>query len=865
MEARARAAGETFWARGVSELCAALETTPEGLTAEEAERRLRTFGANTFAAASTGGLAGAVFGQVKNPLVWVLIFAALVSAMVGEWTDASVVVAIVLVSAGLGAVHEWRASAAVERLRERVQVKANVLRDGRVTSVSAGSVVPGDVVRLEAGSLVPGDCVLLQAKDFFVTEAMLTGESFPVEKTPGVSPESAPIGGRTGALFLGSSVRSGTASALVVKTGTSTELGSIAHRLALRPPESSFESGLRRFGMLLMRVMIVLTLVVFAGNVFRHRPAIDALLFAIALAVGISPELLPAIMTVTLARGARTMAARGVIVKRLNAIENFGSMDVLCSDKTGTLTQGVVTLDGSLDPEGQPSRHVLELAHLNAALQEGMANLLDAAIVTKATSEGLALEGATKLDEVPYDFIRKRLSVVVSRAGQPTLVTKGAFGKVLEVCGAHRVASGETLDLDEASREALQQRVEGFQERGYRVLGVASRSLPSSASYGREVETDLVLEGLLLFDDPPKEGAREAVKQLADLGVSLKVVTGDARGVAVHLAEALGIPTEHVITGPELARMGDEALFAAAPLTTLFAEVDPNQKERIILALKKQKHVVGYFGDGINDAPALHAADVGIAVEGAADVAKEAADFVLLRPDFGVLCEGIAAGRATFANTLKYVRTTTGANFGNMLSMAVASLWLPFLPLLASQILLNNFLSDIPAMAIAGDRCDPEMVAKPRGWDIRSIRNSMIVLGLVSSVFDLLTFVVFLRLGASPAEFRTAWFIESLLSELGIALVVRTARPFWRSRPGTGLWVSSATVALMALWLPWSRIGHWFSLVPLRASWIGYVLSITAGYLIVSEIAKRLGLAKALAGGPPDPKLSKPRLLLPAT
>jgi Mg2+-importing ATPase len=579
----------------------------------------------------------------------------------------------------------------------------------------------------------------------------------------------------------------------------------------------------------------LLVLVVFAVNVIYHRPVVDSLLFSVALAVGLAPELLPAILGFNLARSAQAMARHGVLVRHLPAIENLGSMDLLCTDKTGTLTEGVVRLDAALGAVGEPCQRVLRLALWNARLQTGLPNPLDPAIIARAPADAPM---PPKLAEVPYDFVRRRVSVVVEAPEGPLLVTKGAFDGLLAACD--RVAEGEVevgLDADRAA--ALRARFAGWSAKGYRVLGVAAKLLPAGSGYGREVECGLVFHGFLLFLDPPKVGVKETVAALAGLGVRLKIVTGDNGLVAAHVAEAVGIEAGAVLSGADLVEMSDEALGRAAETVDLFVEVDPNQKERVVRLLRRGGHVVGYLGDGINDAPALHAADVGVSVEGAVDVAREAADFVLLEPDLDVLRRGILEGRTTFANTLKYVLTTESANLGNMVSMAAASLFLPFFPLLAKQILLNNFLSDVPAMAIASDRVDGELIARPRRWDLKFVRRFMVEFGLLSSCFDLCTFgVLIYGFGASGDRFRTAWFVESLLTELVVALIVRTRRPAWRSRPSAGLVWSTAGVAMLTFALPWLPGASLLGLIPLEAPVLAAIVVITLLYAASAELVK---------------------------
>ncbi|MEY4168385.1 MAG: Magnesium-transporting ATPase, P-type 1, partial [Acidobacteriota bacterium] len=620
--------------------------------------------------------------------------------------------------------------------------------------------------------------------------------------------------------------------------GQWTEYGQIADRLRLRLPSTEFERGIGKFGGLLTRLMTLLMFVVFAINVWQRKPAIDSLLFAVALAVGLAPELLPAIISITLSRGAQLMAQRGVIVRRLTAIENFGSMDVLCTDKTGTLTLGVVRLDGAVDPMGRPSEEVRRAAWLNASYQTGLVNPLDEAILA---TEAIDCSRFEKVEEIPYDFIRKRLSVAVRNGSGVELITKGAFEPLLSICTTVRGPDAEEVPLDERGVVRLREIFTAWSDKGFRVLGVATRRVEPRESYSTTDETAMTLIGFLLFFDPPRPEAAQTIESLNRLGVELKIITGDNRRVALHVAAEVGLEVRGLLTGAEMSRLHDEALWQQAERTTIFAEVDPNQKERIITALRKMGHVVGYLGDGINDAPALHAADVGVSVDTAVDVAREAADFVLLEHSLDVLRLGIEEGRRIFANTLKYVFTTTSANFGNMFSMAGLSLFLPYLPLLPTQILLNNFLSDFPAMTIASDDVDQEMIDQPRRWDVRFIRDFMVVFGLVSSIFDYLTFgFLLLVVKVGESEFRTGWFVESLLTELVILLVVRSRRPLGQSRPGRYLWLSTLLVAVLTILLPYlPGAGRLFNFVPLSWPVMLTLVVITLLYVVASEMAKR--------------------------
>jgi Mg2+-importing ATPase len=837
-----------FWSQPLDRLLTSLNSSAVGLTSAEAARHLQQYGPNTLKAGRQVTALGLLFNQFKSPLVLILVFAVIVSAFAQEWIDATIILVIILSSSLLGFWQEYRASNAVAQLQARVTLKATVLRDGKPQTIPAEAVAPGDVVLLSAGSLIPADGVLLAANDFFVSQAVLTGETFPVEKKvateAGDVVETAGLAERINCVFMGTSVRSGTAQALIVQTGAATAFGQIAERLKLRPPETEFEHGIRRFGYLLTVVMLTLVVATFAINVFFQRPAIEALLFAIALAVGMAPELLPAIISINLAKGAQVMAKSGVIVRRLSAIENLGSMDVLCTDKTGTLTAGVVQLDGALDVQGQPSAVVLRDAYLNAFFQTGLANALDEAILAKAQAENLAA-AESKIDEIPYDFVRKRLSIVIEEEdGQHRLITKGALDNVLAVCTQVQEEQ-RSVPFDPAQEKQIRQRYAAWSAQGYRVLGLATKTVALTTNLAHSDECDLIFRGFLIFFDPPKPSVEQTLRDLTRLGVQVKIITGDNRLVATHVAETVGLPVSGLLTGAEIGTMSDEALWQRAKTTTIFAEIDPNEKERIILALRKMGHVVGYMGDGINDAPALHAADVGISVDTAVDVAKAAADFVLLKQDLDVLRQGIEEGRRTFANTLKYVFTTTSANFGNMFSMAGASLFLPFLPLLAKQILLNNFLSDFPSLTIATDNVDPELVEKPRRWDIKFIRDIMIIFGLISSVFDFLTFGVLIYIvKAAPAEFRTGWFVESLMTELLITLVLRTRRSIFKSKPSFYLWLSTLAVTIVAVAIPYLPFGPLLGFTPLPLYALLLLLVITALYVVVSEVAKRLYFAR---------------------
>jgi len=833
-----------YWSEPAADLLKRLGSSTEGLTSADAAERLSTQGKNTLETKKKASALGLFLNQFKSSIVLILLAATIISGFVGDWTDAVIILAIVLCSAVLSFFQEYNASNAAEQLKKQISMKTRVLRDGMELTLPAEEVVRGDIVMLSAGSLIPADGVLLEGKDFFVNQAVLTGETFPVEKIPGQTPENASLVDRTNCVFMGTSVRSGSGKVLIVETGVKTSFGQISKKLSLRPAETEFERGIRKLGYLLTEVMFILVFAIFAVNVFFHKPILDALLFSIALAVGLTPQLLPAIININLARGSSAMAAKGVIVRRLASIENFGSMDILCTDKTGTLTEGIVKLDSAVDPSGEKSNEVLHAAWLNAHFESGMSNVLDEAIRGAAQFEVCEEH---KVDEVPYDFIRKRLGIVVNQCQLDsfdsdtglTLISKGAFENVLEVCSDIK-EKGQTEVLNDEKRADLHQRYADWSEKGFRVLGVAAASVQKKERYERGDEQGMTFLGFLLFFDPPKQGVKETVANLEKLGVRLKIITGDNHLVADHVARTIGLPKPKILTGEVIDKMRDEALWQAAENTDIFAEVDPNEKERIILALKKTGHVVGYMGDGINDAPSLHSADVGISVDNAVDVAKEAADFVLLKNDLDVLHEGILQGRRTFANTLKYVYMATSANFGNMFSVAGASLFLPFLPMLPKQILLINFMTDLPEMAIAGDQVDEVFIQKPHRWDVSFIRRFMLVFGTLSSVFDYATFALLLwGLKASETTFHTGWFIESILSASVVVFAIRTRLPFTKSRPGRLMMILTAAVGVITLAIPYTPLASLFGFAPLPVGTLALILLIVCAYFISAEIAKR--------------------------
>jgi Mg2+-importing ATPase len=826
-----------FWSISASEIHQDLETAREGLTNAEARQRLASYGSNRLKPQKRSDIFSLLLAQFKSPLILILLFATGLSFSLHDSVNAFIILTIVLVSGVLGFWQEYSATNAVKQLLAIVQIKATVLRDGSPREIPVEEIVPGDIVILNAGDVVPGDCLIDESKDLFVDEATLTGETYPVEKSTGVLPAETPLGQRTNSLWMGTHVVSGTARAIVISTGKQTEFGRVSERLKLRPQETDFERGIRRFGYFLMEVTLVLVIAIFAINVYLARPVLDSFLFSLALAVGLTPQLLPAIISINLAHGAKRMAQERVIVKRLASIENFGCMNVICSDKTGTLTEGIVHVQSALDVDGGPSDKVLLYAYVNAVFETGFTNPIDEAICNHCKFD---ITGYRKEDEIPYDFLRKRLSVLVVHGDSHLIVTKGALENVLSVCSTAESAPGTPIDIN-IFRERIQKHFEEFSSKGFRTLGVAYKNLGDISRMTVADETGMTFLGFIVLFDPPKPNIIQTILSLKHLGVSLKIITGDNHLVAVNVGQQMGLSCTTILTGPKLRELSDGALPKQVVDVDVFAEIEPNQKERIILALKKAGNVVGYLGDGVNDASALHSADVGISVDSAVDVAKDAADIVLLEKDLGVLVLGVREGRITFANTLKYVFMATSANFGNMFSMAGVSLFLPFLPLLPKQILLANLMTDFPEMTIANDRVDPEMVDHPQRWDIKAIRKFMITFGLVSSVFDYLTFGALLAIvHATRDQFRTGWFLESVISASLIVLVIRSRKPFFSSRPSKYLLIATLLVVIVSVLLPITPVRAIFGFTRLSISFYFLLAGIILLYIFAAEIAKRI-------------------------
>ncbi|MFC5499382.1 magnesium-translocating P-type ATPase [Caenimonas terrae] len=840
------AAPAPWWCEGVPALLAQLHATEAGLAQADAAERLRSGGDNRLAPPPRARLFVEIGRRLRNPLVLVLLAAGAVSALTGEGTSAWIIGAVILLSLLLDQAQQQRALAAAGRLVDTVSLRTTALRDGAAREVEIAALVPGDVVRLAAGSLVPADGVLLRAEDLFVQQSALTGESFPVEKKAGAPAAGPALDQAGGALFRGTSVISGTASLLVCRTGAHTQIGAISGLLDARRPDLAFENDLRQFGNFILRLTFALVLLVLLASGLAHRAWLESFMFAVALAVGLTPELLPMVVTVSLSRGALRLARAQVIVKRLSAIHNLGSMDVLCTDKTGTLTEAKIELVRHVDIAGVDSPAALEAVYLNSHFESGIRTPLEDAVLAHG---GVDVAPWRKIDEVPFDFERRRLSVLLERGGERRLIVKGAPADVLAHCDRFQQGEGFAAWTAEA-RDQAQATLVALESDGFRVLGVAWKAVPSTLEDAQlQDENELVFAGFAAFLDPPKADARAALEALRAQGVHVKVLTGDSELVTRHVCEALGLPVAGVLLGAEIATLDDRALAQRARRANLFCRVDPIQKNRVIRALRARGHVVGYLGDGINDAPALHSADIGISVDTGADSARAAADVILLRHSLDVLSQAVAEGRRTFANTRKYILLGTSSNFGNMASMAAAAVFLPFLPMLPVQILLNNLLYDTASVALPLDRVEPADVAAPQHWDMPQLRRFMFVIGPVSSLFDLGTFYLLLVvLGASAAQFQSGWFVESLATQVLAIFVIRTRGPALAGRPHRALVLAAAAVLAVAAALPFTPLGGLFGLVALPLPFYGALLGMTLCYLLLLEAVKRLFYRARRAG-----------------
>jgi len=827
-----------FWDRPLPELLEVLQTAPVGLTSDEANRRLRLYGPNSFVQESRFAALFNFFRLVANPLVIILLIASGASLALGDRIGGLIIISIVLLSVLLNFFMEFQARHAVEKIQQQVATTAAVVRDGREQELPIAELVPGDIIRLNAGDLVPADARLLKLTDLQVRESALTGESLPVEKSADDLPSGKhEIADASNSVFLGTAVQTGIGTAVIVRTGRDTAFGEIAKRLATQPPETEFARGIRHFGMMITWITMLLVLSALLVNIILHRPLLESFLFSVALAVGMTPEMMPMIITVTLAQGARRMTKKKVLVKQLAAIEDFGSIDILCSDKTGTLTEGEIVLDRHVDVQGKDDDKVLRMIYLNSYFEAGIKSPLDAAILKH---EHPAIVEYEKVDEIPFDFNRKRLSVVVQRGDEHLLITKGEAESVFAVCQTVNI-DGDVQPFDESQRVRAAETFKKLSADGYRVLGVAVHKVEKQDAYTLTAEQDMTLVGLAAFLDPPKEGIHSVLEALKQNGISVLIMTGDNQYVTQKVAHDVGLEADRILTGNEVDTMNNPALAYQAENGAIFARMSPEQKDRVILALKARGHVVGYIGDGINDAPSLHTADVGISVMNGVEVAKDAAKVILLEKDLGVLNDGVYEGRCSFANIMKYIIMGTSSNFGNMFSMAGASLFLPFLPMLPTQILLNNFLYDISQISIPGDNVDPALLHRPKRWQIGFIRQFMMIIGPISSIYDFLTFGVLLwvfHASTNAPLFHTGWFVESLATQTLVILVIRTAANPLTSRPSRPLLISVLAVVTIAAVLPYTPVGRLLQFTPPPVSLLGTIAILAVTYLLLVHAVK---------------------------
>jgi Mg2+-importing ATPase len=822
-------------------------TSDKGLTDKEAKKRISEYGYNEPAKKKQHGIPYQIMSKFFNPLVFILVIIACFSFFFGEMISAIIVLAMIVLSVFLSFFQEYRSSKEVEKLMEMVKTTATIYRNGKPKEVNIREIVPGDVVDLFAGDMIPADLRIMSCKDLFINQATLTGESIPVEKNPKPAEKKASsISEMNNIAFMGSSVVSGTGLGIVVKTGVYTQFGELSKRLATMQVETSFDKGVNQFTWVMIRAMIVMVVVILGVNLFINvkeqdfgKRLIDALMFSLAVAVGLTPEMLPLIITINLSKGAAQMSKKKVIVKRLNSIQNFGAMDVLCTDKTGTLTMDRVVLEQYCDVMRQESKDVLKYACVNSYYQTGLKNILDRAILKYVNKEeNIDITSYKKIDEMPFDFSRRIMSVVVEMEGKTRLISKGAPEEIYKRCTKYEL-DGDIMDMEYLILADLKNEYERLSADGFRVLALAYKDIDvNKDGFTKDDEAELVLKGYVAFLDPPKASARRATKVLPEYGINIKVLTGDNELVTKKICSEVGLDVHGLVTGDMLETLGDIELRALVEKTTVFARLSPIQKEKVIHALHANGHIVGFMGDGINDALALKAADVGISVNNAVDIAKESADIILLEKNLSVLEDGVIEGRRTFGNITKYIKMASSSNFGNMLSMTGASLFLPFLPMTPIQVLLNNFLYDLSQTSIPTDQVDDDYLLTPRPWNIKSIQRFMFFIGPVSSIFDFMTFAVMLFIfkctTATQDLFHTGWFVESLVSQTLVIYVIRTIRtPVLESKPSRFLVLTSLLIVAFGLTLPLTPFGAYFGFVVPPAKYFLILEGMMAAYLIL--------------------------------
>ena len=831
---------KNFWSLSNEELFKTFETSTEGLSSSEARVRLDQFGYNDIQPRTERNDFITFLKQFNSPITMLLIISAILSFFSSDEVDASIILTILIISGALSFFQERSASHAVKELLAMVSSNISCYRDSKKIELPADELVLGDIIELSAGSVIPADCVILHANNLFLDEASLTGETFPLEKFSQIVPKDTPMNKRSNYLYMGTHVISGTGTGLVVSTGLDTEFGKISKHLKLKPSQNEFEKGISHFGYVLTRMVLILVVIIFFINVELKRSVLNSILFSLAIAVSLTPQLLPVIIAINLAQGSKQMAHKKVIVKKLTSIENFGSMNILCTDKTGTITEGIMTINSNVNFEGKISNKTLFYSFINASLQTGYENPIDTCIQNETT--GFTLDGVKKIDEIPYDFIRKRITLTVDQNNTRIMITKGAVEQILEICS--RVELDESTQArSEMSKHSndLKNEYLKLSNSGLRTIAIAYKILSPNESYEKENEKDMTFLGFLTFKDPPKENIIEVIQTLEKYGVKLYIISGDNQFVAMSIAKEIGLPELNLLTGPQIAKLSDEALIHLVNRTNIYAEVEPNQKERIILALKKAGNVVGYMGDGINDATALHTADVGISVNNAVTIAKESADIVLLEKNMDVLVNGMSEGRRTFANTLKYILISISGNFSNMISMAIASLVLPFFPLLPEQVLSINLLTDLPSTTISTDNVDDELINAPRRWNLQFIMKFMVFFGVISTFIDLIFFTIFRGiLHADAINFQSSWFFMSIMNQLLIVLVIRTRRTFFKSNPSKQMILAIVVIFILDFILPLQPLAQILNITVVPLWWYPIMFILTAFYVIITEIQKRV-------------------------
>lgn len=829
-----------FWSYDKDAILKQLNSSENGLSTKEAEDRIEKYGKNIFEEKKSTSKFMIFLSQFKSPITMILIFAAILSIFLQDYSDGVIILIIILISSFLSYLHESKAKNAVKKLLSSVSVTSSVLRDGKFQELDNENLTVGDIIKVKTGDMIPADCLLIEDNSLSTDESSLTGETFPVEKLTTKIPANTSLSERKNSLWMGTHVISGSGKAIIVNLAKDTEFGKITSSLSQKDSDTDFEKGIKDFGNLILHVTTLLIGLIFIFNIVLNKSFLESFMFALALSVGLTPQMLPAIISVNLSQGAKRMSEEGVIVKKLNSIENFGSMTIMCSDKTGTITKGKVKLDRALNFKGEKSEDLNKFAAINSYFQEGYSNPIDEAILSSNKDD---FSSYKKLFEIPYSFENKILSVTVKTgsdfSNKNFMITKGAFESIVNICDFYEKSDNSIGNISEIKSQIFDL-FDEFSSKGYRVLGLSYKILSDDSDFQKEKAIGMIFKGFLLFIDPLKEDIKDVISQMNNLGVSLKMITGDNEEIAKNIGSQIGLNPEKILLGQDLSSYSISQLNKKVLDIDIFAEISPNQKEKIIRAYKEAGEVVGYMGDGINDAPAIKEADVGISVDTAADTAKEAASIVLLQNSLKVLLSGIKEGRRTFINTLKYIFVATSANFGNMFSMAGASIFLKFLPLLPKQILLTNLFTDFPSLQIASDSVDEDWLKNPVKWDMKFIKRFMVVFGIISSLFDYLTFFVLLSIFKSDERlFQTGWMLESVISAMVVMLIVRTARPVTKSKPSKKLIFAIICVSLCLIAIIYSPINSYLGLIALPIKVILSMFGISFIYALVAEILKK--------------------------